>query len=168
MTLSTRELEQVEQNEFEFNEYDKTDDVALDIVGIMDAIPHRYPFLFLDYIKTLGDEEIVAIKNITFNEPVFRGYRPDYAVLPSSIQAEILAQAGCAGILSKPENKGKIGYFMSIGEAEYFAPIRPGDQLICKVQLKGSSSRFGKASAEILVGDKVMSKCELTFALVDA
>ena len=168
MTLAVRPYETVEQTIPEFTDMDKSEDIALDINGIMDAIPHRYPFLFLDYIKEMSETEVTAIKNTTYNEPVFRGYTPENAVLPSSIQAEILAQAGCAAILSKPENKGKIGYFMSIGEAEYFAPIHPGDQLICKVNVEGASGRFGKAKAQILVGDRVMCKCNLTFALVDA
>ena len=168
MTLAVRPYENVEQTIPEFSEMDKSEDIALDINGIMDAIPHRYPFLFLDYIKEFSDEHVIAIKNTTYGEPIFRGYSPENAVLPATIQAEILAQAGCAAILSKPENKGKIGYFMSIGEAEYLHPIHPGDQLVCKMSIAGGSSKFGKADGKIFVGEKLMTTCKLTFILVNA
>ncbi len=168
LVLAVRPYEAVEQTVPEHTEFDKSEEIALDINGIMDTIPHRYPFLFLDYVKEMSDEHIIAIKNTTFNEPVFRGYTPENAVLPETIQAEMLAQAGCAAILAKPENKGKIGYFMSIGEAHYLHPIHPGDQLICKMKISGGSGRFGKGDGAILVGDKTVATCKLTFALVDA
>lgn len=168
IVLATRPYESVPQTLPELNEYDKNDDIAMDVESIMKTIPHRYPFLFLDYIKEFSDTHVVAIKNTTYNEPVFRGYTPDAAVLPGAIQAEILAQAGCAAILAKPENKGKIGYFMSINSAEYLHPVHPGDQLICKMEVSGGSGKFGKGDGTIYVGDRIVAKVQMMFALVDA
>ena len=168
LVIATRKYEAVSQEFPELNEYDKGDDIAMDVEAIMKTIPHRYPFLFLDYIKEFSDTNVVAVKNTTFNEPVFRGYTPESAVLPGAIQAEILAQAGCAAILAKPENKGKIGYFMSISSAEFIHPIHPGDQLICKMEVSGGGGKFGKGDGTIYVGDKIVSKVQMMFALVDA
>jgi len=168
LVLAVRPYEAVSQEFPEFNEYDKSEEIAMDVEAIMQTIPHRYPFLFLDYIKEFSDEHVVAVKNTTYNEPVFRGYSPENAVLPGAIQAEILAQAGCAAILAKPENKGKIGYFMSISGAEFIHPIHPGDQLICKMEVSGGSGKFGKGDGTILVGEKVVAKVQMMFALVDA
>lgn len=168
LEIGVREYEQVSQKMPEFNEFDMSDDIAMDITKIMETIPHRYPFLFLDFIKTLEGDEVVAIKNTSYNEPMFQGHNSSRAVLPESVQSEILAQAGCTGILNRPENKGKIGYFMSINEAEFLKPIYPGDQLVVKLTITGAGGKFGKGQGSILVDGEVMSTCKLTFALVDA
>jgi len=71
-------------------------------------------------------------------------------------------------VLSKPENQGKIAYFMAIDNAEYFHPVTPGDQLRIEVDVPESSSRFGRGEGFIYVEDKIVSKSEITFAVVDS
>lgn len=150
-----------------FNEYDKSANTAKDINEIMSIVPHRYPFLLIDNIVKIEGDHIVAVKNTTANEEIYSGYTPDYAVMPESLQCEIIAQAGCACVLSRPENKGKLGYFMSIDRAEAFHPIFPGDQMVCELDIPPGQSRFGKGTGSIKVGDKIVFAITLMFAIVD-
>ncbi|OGV37466.1 MAG: hypothetical protein A2X48_18760 [Lentisphaerae bacterium GWF2_49_21] len=139
----------------------------MDVMKIMSIIPHRYPFLLVDYIVSVNGPHVIAIKNVTGNEPFFHGHSPDYSVLPGAVQAEIIAQSGCVMVLSKPENKGKIAYFMAIDNAEYFHPVTPGDQLRIEVDVPEGSSRFGRGEGFIYVEDKLVSKSEITFGVID-
>ncbi len=167
MTISVREKVYDLPVFSEFNDVDKDEDIAMDAVGIMNIIPHRYPFMLVDYISSIVNDDVIAVKNITGTEPFMHCYSPEYSVLPGAIQMEILAQAGCAQTLLRPENKGKIAYFMSISNVECFAPIRPGDQLSIKISLPSSGSRFGKGVGEISVDDKIVTQGTIAFALVD-
>lgn len=150
-----------------FNDFDKTNKIAMDVNKIMSIIPHRYPFLLVDYIVSIEGPHVIAVKNTSINEPIFHGYSPDYAVLPGAIQSEIIAQSGCVSKLSRPENEGKIAYFMSIDESEYMHPIFPGDQLRIEVDLPEGNSRFGRGEGFIAVDDKIISKTVMHFAVVD-
>ena len=149
-----------------FNEFDLNDKVDMDFNKIMEFMPHRYPFLLIDYIPENRGENVLAIKNVAANEPFFAAMDNDMAV-PVSLLCEIGAQAGCASILARPENNNKLGYFMSIDGAESFAPVMPGDQLVIRFNLPAGKSRFGKGSGEMLVNGKVVFKVTLMFALVD-
>jgi 3-hydroxyacyl-[acyl-carrier-protein] dehydratase len=166
MVLSAREKVKPEPVPVEFNEYDKTENIAMDISKVMSLTPHRYPFLLVDYIYAVEGSHVIAVKNTTYNEPLFRGYSPDYAVLPGAIQSEMVAQAGGVYMLSRPEHKGKTPIFMSIQAAEFYHPILPGDQLICEVDIPEGKSRFGRGNGFIKVGDKIVSKTEMTFAII--
>ena len=152
-----------------FTEYDKSPDTLMDTLKIQSLIPHRYPFLLVDnVVKIENDSKLTAVKNLSINEEIFQGYPDDYVVLSESILCEIMAQAGCAFVLSRPENEGKLGYFMTIDYAESFAPVYPGDQLVCELTLPtGKSSRFGKGSGEMKVDGKTVFKINLMFAIVD-
>lgn len=167
LTLAVRPPSSPEEMPELFSECDKSDNIDMDINDIMALIPHRYPFLLVDYIVSVEGSHVVAVKNTSFNEPIFRGYTTNYPVLPGSVQAEMVAQAGCVYQLSKPENRGKIAYFMSIQESEFFHPVHPGDQLICEVDLPEGQSRFGRGYGFIRVEDKVVSKTSMTFAIVN-
>ncbi len=138
---------------------------VLDIGRIMNAIPHRYPFLLIDRILHLDTDlmRIVAVKNITANEPYFAGLKlPE---VPGYLQAEMGAQAGCALALAAPENQGKLAYFMSIDQAKFTLPVCPGDQLLMDVQVTGRG-RFGKGEGSYYVGDRKVSEISLKFAIV--
>lgn len=150
-----------------FNEYDKTDNCVMDINKIMDLIPHRYPFLLVDYIVEAEGSKVRAVKNITFNDPVMHAHDPDYVTLPGPIQAEIVAQAGCALTISRPENKGKVPYFIGIGKAEFYHPVRPGDQARVELDLPETKSRFGKGTGGVYVENTKVAYGEITFAFVD-
>lgn len=153
-----------------WTDMDKCADSAQDVHQIMESMPHRFPFLLIDYIAKTDGDRVFSVKNVTANEPLFQGYLGDYTVLPESYICEIAAQSGCACVLSRPENVGKIGYFMSIDQAESFAPVFPGDQLVCEFEMPVNTekSRFGKGTAVLRVGDKVVFKLQIMFAIVDA
>ena len=167
MTISVRERVYDLTIPTEFNSADKSEDSVMDVAGIMNVIPHRYPFLLVDYISSLEGNDVVAVKNITGTEPFMHSYSPDYSVLPGAIQMEIIAQAGCAHTLLRPENKDKLAYFMSISDVECYAPVRPGDQLQIEVTLPSSGSRFGKGTGKLSVDGKLVSQGCIAFALVD-
>ena len=150
-----------------FNEFDKQDTDLMDISKVMDLMPHRFPFLLIDYVKSMEGEKIIAVKNVTANEPIFAN-DSELKTVPEAILCEIAAQSGCACVLARPENKGKIGYFMSIDNAESLAPVYPGDQLVIDLTLPESKSRFGKGGCIMRVDGKEVFRINLMFAIVDA
>lgn len=151
----------------EFNEFDKSSTSAMDVEKIASLIPHRYPFLFVDYVATIDGPHVVAVKNVTAEEPAFRRYADGYSVLTGSVQPEILAQAGAIIMLSNENNRGKLAYFMAIDHAEFLKPVLPGDQLVLEVEIPETKSRFGKGEGCIKVGGELVAKINMMFALVD-
>jgi 3-hydroxyacyl-[acyl-carrier-protein] dehydratase len=139
---------------------------VFDIKHIMQAIPHRYPFLLIDRILHLNieDQHIIALKHVSGTEPFFAGLPA--AALPGYMQAEIGAQAGCALALAAPENRHKLAYFMSIDEARFFHPVVPGDQLVMDVRVSGRG-RFGRGEGSYWVGNRKVSEIALKFAVVE-
>jgi 3-hydroxyacyl-[acyl-carrier-protein] dehydratase len=168
LVLSTRPREyNVEVPKF-FKEYDKPVTPAMDLEKLKKFMPHRYPFLFIDYVEKIEGNKIKAIKNVTYNDHIMHSYSTGYSVLPGSVQTEILAQAGCAQTLSRPENEGKLAFFGTIPKAEFYHPIHPGDQLRIELELPQKMSKFGKGSGSIYVEDKKVSSGEILFAIYDA
>ena len=151
----------------DFNEYDKTDSVLMDISRVVELMPHRFPFLLIDYVASMEGDRVIAVKNVTGNEPIFSG-NSKLQVLPEAILCEIAAQSGCACVLARPENAGKLGYFMAIEHAESVAPVYPGDQLIIDLILPPAKSRFGRGGCEMRVDGRTVFKINLMFAIVDA
>lgn len=149
-----------------FNAFDLSENVKMNTVAIMDTIPHRFPFLYADYVTEIGENTISVVKNLTGNEPIFHGYTQDYAVLPASVQCEFLAQTGAIKMLSYACNKGRIAYFASINEFEAFHPVFPGDQLVCESEVPDADSKFGRGTGLIKVDGKIVSRISLTFAIV--
>jgi len=150
-----------------FNDWDKRQEIAADVNKIMSIIPHRYPFLFVDYINKMENSKVYAVKNISASEPFCSTHSIKTPTVPVSFLSEIVAQAGCVLTLSKEQNAGKIAYFMAIDEAQCFEPARPGDQLKIDVDVPDGNSKFGKGEGRIFVGDKLISKTIMTFAVVD-
>lgn len=167
ITLSVRPRIQPKTMFNPFGDYDKNDKIAMDVNKIKEVIPHRYPFLFVDYIHSAEGHRVTAVKNTTCTEPLFREYSDKYLTLSNSVQPEMIAQTGCVYMLSAPEAKGKIGYFMTIDKAEFLHPVYPGDQLVCQVDIPDNKSRFGKGEGHIKVGDTIVSTTTMMFALVD-
>ncbi|WP_176014891.1 3-hydroxyacyl-ACP dehydratase FabZ [Victivallis sp. Marseille-Q1083] len=168
ITLAMREKSSPAAMPELYNEFDLSEHTAMDVTKIMAMVPHRYPFLLIDSVARIEGDRIIAIKNVSLNEEMFAATATDFAVLPEALQCEIIAQSGCACVLSRPENQGKLGYFMSIDRAESFGPIYPGDQLICEIVLPPSKSRFGKGTGTIRVGEREVFRITLMFAIVDA
>ena len=167
ITLATRPKSGASAMPVLHTEFDKSDATPMDVAKIMSLIPHRYPFLLIDYIAKVEGDHVIAVKNLTGNEEIF-SQAGDYAVMPESLLCEITAQSGCALVLARPGNEGKLGYFMSIDRAEIFEPVYPGDQLIVDIELPPAKGRFGKGTGYIKVGEKVVFQITLMFAIVDA
>ncbi len=150
-----------------FNEYDRVHGYVKEINSVLAVIPHRFPFILIDGIAKMDDKSAVAIKNLTGGEAMFVHAQEDYAVMPESVLCEIMAQAGCACVLARPENTGKLGLFAALMNAESFAPVYPGDQLVIEIDLPPARKAFGKGTGKITVDGKTVFTSSLMFAIVD-
>ncbi len=138
----------------------------IDIKQIMEVIPHRPPFLLLDRIVELEEgKKVVAIKNVTMNEPHFVGHFPQEPVMPGVLIIEALAQAGAYALLSLEENKGKIAYFGGIKEAKFKRKVVPGDTLTLTTEIIKMRGPIGVGSAVATVDGEVCATATLTFAI---
>lgn len=141
---------------------------VLDINEIQRTLPHRYPFLMVDrIIEFEEDRRAVGVKAVTINEPYFQGHFPGHPVMPGVLQVEAMAQVASIIMMRKPENIGKIGYFMSADSVKFRKPVFPGDTLFIHCEMISAKKRLGKATAKCLVNDEVVSEAELLFGLVD-
>ena len=150
-----------------FGPFDKKDDDSRDVSSVMDVIPHRYPFLYVDYVSKLEETRVTAVKNLGHCEPPIRTYSDGYMVLSNSIQSEIIAQSGALLLLGHEANKNKLALFMGIESAEFKAPVFPGDQLVMILELPNLTRRFGKGTGTLAVGGRVVTELSMAFALVD-
>ncbi len=136
----------------------------IDIGEILRLLPHRYPFVMIDRVLSVEvDDNAVALKNVTINEPFFQGHFPGKPVMPGVLMLEGMAQVG--GILAyctEPENVGKkLLYFAGIDKARFRQPVGPGDQIIYKVKLLKKKRGIWKLAAEAFVDDKLVAEAEL-------
>src|SRR5579864_6688866 len=124
---------------------------ALDIHDILKILPHRYPFLLIDRVLELKRKErIVAIKNVTINEPFFNGHFPGLPIMPGVLIVEAIAQAGGALLLTEVEDRNdKIMMFTGIDRARFRRPVSPGDQLRLEVEVTGWRSVPGMTAAKM-------------------
>jgi len=141
----------------------------LDICGIMDSIPHRYPFLLLDRVIEMEPaKRIVAIKCVTFNEPFFQGHFPGAPVMPGVLVVEAMAQAGAVLLLhDMPDRENKLVYFAGIDKARFRRPVVPGDQLRITSEVFKLRSTTCKMKAWAEVDGRVVTEAELMCVLVD-
>jgi len=143
---------------------------VLDINEIMKLIPHRYPFLLVDRVVEMeAGKRIVALKNVTANEPYFAGHFPGYPVMPGVLMIEALAQAG--GVLlyaSQPELQGRIMYFAGIDNARFRRPVRPGDVLRLEVVFTASKRSLTKMTGRALVDGEVAAEADLSAVVAEA
>jgi 3-hydroxyacyl-[acyl-carrier-protein] dehydratase len=135
---------------------------TMDILEIMSLLPHRYPFLLIDrVIEVEPRQRIVAIKNVTINEPHFQGHFPDYPIMPGVLMVEAIAQAGGALLLAEiPDRDSKLMVFTSIENARFRRPVTPGDQLRIEVTVLNWRSRAVKMGGTITVDGKLV--CDAT------
>ncbi|PKN00026.1 MAG: UDP-3-O-[3-hydroxymyristoyl] N-acetylglucosamine deacetylase [Elusimicrobia bacterium HGW-Elusimicrobia-2] len=142
--------------------------MELDLEGVKSAIPHRPPFLFVDSV-TITEEAVAAVgrRLIRPDEWFFKGHFPERPVLPGVLITEALAQTACVLLLSKPDWKGKLPFFMGINNVKFRRPVNPGDELILKVEIIRPRMRGGKAAGQAYVGDALVCECEFSFSLVD-
>jgi UDP-3-O-[3-hydroxymyristoyl] N-acetylglucosamine deacetylase/3-hydroxyacyl-[acyl-carrier-protein] dehydratase len=141
---------------------------VLDINEIQRTLPHRYPFLMVDrIIEFVEERSATGVKAVTINEPYFQGHFPGHPVMPGVLQVEAMAQVASLVMMRRPENIGKIGYFMSADAVKFRKPVFPGDTLFIHCEMISAKKRLGKASCKCLVNGEVVSEAELLFGLVD-
>lgn len=141
----------------------------MDIRKIMDLLPHRFPFLLVDrVIEFEKGKSLVAVKNVTINEPYFQGHFPDYPVMPGVLIVEAMAQTGGILTINSMDNvpEGKIFLFSGIEKVRFRRPVYPGDQLILKAFYIKHKLNIWKMKAEAWVGDTLTTDGILTAALV--
>ncbi len=151
----------------EIPKYDPNKPPLLDIQEIEKTLPHRYPFLMVDKIIELTDTHVVAIKNVTYNEPYFQGHFPGNSVMPGVLLAEALAQAG--GFIAIPRNtEDKYDtYFLKIDNCKFKQKVVPGDTLILKMELMHPIRRgICEMRGTVFVGDKVVTEAILIAQIV--
>jgi len=144
-------------------------ETSLDIRRVLDTLPHRYPFVMVDrVVEFIGQEELVAIKNVTINEPYFAGHFPGEPVMPGVLQIEAMAQAAGILMLRKISSEGKRAFFMSCDKVKFRKAVRPGDQLVINAKLtKSRGNKIGVAECNCTVDGMLVSSAELMFAVMD-
>jgi len=142
---------------------------VLDIRAILEHLPHRFPFLLVDRVLELEKgKRIVALKNVTINEPFFAGHFPHVPVMPGVLQIEALAQA--AGILSfqtmgRVSDERSVYYFVGIDSARFKRPVVPGDQLMLEVEIRRIARSIWKYAGRATVDGQLAAEAELMCTL---
>jgi 3-hydroxyacyl-[acyl-carrier-protein] dehydratase len=139
-----------------------------EVKDIIKILPHRYPFLLVDKIVDLDIDKgiIVGQKNVTFNEGFFQGHFPDVPLMPGVLILEALAQTGGVLVHLKAQT-GKIAVLLSVNNAKFRNPVRPGDVLKLRCEGLLFSSKGGRVHAAATVDEKLAVEAEIGFALVD-
>ena len=141
---------------------------TMDILALLDALPHRYPFLLVDKIVAMrGDDSCIGIKNVTFNEPQFQGHFPGRPVMPGILLIEGMAQtAGALCVHSQGLAKPKLVYFMTIDKAKFRKPVVPGDTVEYHLEKTARRRNIWWYKAEARVGDTLVAEAMLSAMLV--
>ena len=145
-------------------------ETVLDIQAIAALLPHRYPFLLIDRVVQLTpNEAIVALKNVTVNEPFFQGHFPSVPIMPGVLIVEAMAQAGGVLVLdSLPKDKhGRPVYFMGLDKVRFRKPVVPGDQIVFEVKLLKLRSKAAKLAGRATVDDNLVAEAELMASFGD-
>lgn len=148
--------------------YDPMKPAVLDVNQIRKLLPHRYPFQLVDKVIEIGADHIVAVKNVTSNEPFFQGHFPTEPVMPGVLQIEAMAQAGGLLVLNNLENASDYStYFLGIKDSKFRQKVVPGDTLIFRVELLGPI-RHGISSMKgiAFVGETPVMECTFTAQIV--
>ncbi len=144
---------------------------TLDISEILALLPHRYPMVLIDrVIELVPGEKIVAIKNVTINEPYFTGHFPQNPIMPGVLIVEAMGQAGGVLVLSDivSGKKPDAVYFMGFDHVRFRKPVTPGDQLILNVTMLKKRSKAMKMSAMATVDEKLVAEAEFLATFGDA
>ena len=142
----------------------------IDIENIIEMMPHRYPFLLIDrLIDIKNDEYAIGLKNVTINEPFFMGHFPGKKVMPGVLIIESMAQTSGALVVSSYGDKamGKLVYFMSIDKARFRKLVTPGDQLYIEVKKKQARKLVWKFDCIARVDEQIVAEATITAMIVD-
>jgi len=137
---------------------------TFDIQKIMNLLPHRYPFIMIDRILELvPGEKVVALKNVTINEPFFQGHFPGSPIMPGVLMIEAMGQAGAvlAAESLPEEEQGSLIYFMGINKVKFRKPVVPGDQIIFEIKFLKQRAKVFKMSGMAFVDEKLVAEAEL-------
>jgi 3-hydroxyacyl-[acyl-carrier-protein] dehydratase len=138
---------------------------SMDIHKVLRLLPHRYPFLLIDRVLDFKrDDYLIALKNVSFNEPYFAGHFPVRPVMPGVLIVEAMAQAtGLLAMESRPEEVGEkaLYYFVGIDKARFKRPVEPGDQMILLVKLEAVRRGIWKFNGEARVDDHLVAAAEI-------
>ncbi|VTS43072.1 (3R)-hydroxymyristoyl-ACP dehydratase [Streptococcus porcinus] len=137
----------------------------INIKKIQEALPHRYPMLLVDRVLDVTEDKIVALKNVTINEPFFEGHFPDYPVMPGVLIMEALAQAAGVLELSKTENKGKLVFYAGMDKVKFKKQVVPGDQLIMTATFLKRRGTIAVVESKAEVDGQLAASGILTFAI---
>jgi 3-hydroxyacyl-[acyl-carrier-protein] dehydratase len=142
--------------------------MTFDIQEIMGFLPHRYPFLLIDRIVEFEPaKRVVALKNVTFNEPFFQGHFPGYPIMPGVLVVEAMAQAGGMLMMAEmPDREKKLVVFTGIERAKFRRPVTPGDQLRIEVDVLSFRPRAGRMQGKAFVDGKLACEATLTCQVV--
>jgi len=143
----------------------------MEVLEIMQHLPHRYPFLLIDRVLSCDPgKELVALKNVTVNEPYFGGHFPNFPVMPGVLIVEAMAQA--AAILAfksfdLERSANSVYLFVGIDKARFKKPVTPGDQLIIKTQIVRNLRGIWKFTGQAFVEDSMVSEAALMCTMRD-
>lgn len=134
----------------------------LDVPAIERVLPHRFPFLLIDRVVELSDDRVVALKNVSMNEPYFVGHFPGRPIMPGVLQVEAMAQAGAVlalNLLAEPGERPLV-YFVGIDKVKFRRPVLPGDQLRLEVEPTRKGGRIWKMAGRAFVDGNLVSEAE--------
>ena len=142
--------------------------MKFDIQEILGLLPHRYPFLLIDRIVEFEPaKRLVAIKNVTINEPFFQGHFPGYPIMPGVLVVEAMAQAGAIIMLAELQDRDKkLVVFTGIERAKFRRPVTPGDQLRIEVDVLSMKTRVGRIEGKAYIEGKLACQATLTCQVV--
>ncbi len=140
----------------------------IDIEEILKLLPHRYPFLLVDRVLNIKEKKtLVAVKNVTYNEPFFQGHFPQQKVMPGVLIVESMAQAGAVLLYySLPEPEKVLVFMSTINKAKFRKPVVPGDQLRLEVELLKLKKRFCHMQGRACVDGEVVAEADVLASLI--
>lgn len=148
--------------------------MIMDVMEIQKIIPHRYPFLLLDRVTEIKENEsLIGFKNVTIGDNVFQGHFPGHPIYPGVMILEGMAQAGgilafkSMGDMTEEQAANKVVYFMSIDKAKFRAPVKPGDRLEYRISVIKNKGQIWVLDGKAYVDNVLVSEAELKAMIVD-